>query len=61
KRKESDSRSYSLQITAKFHQYFQIEQLPEILTIPAKEQQLSLDLEDSLGDLEVNTTETKLN
>ena len=47
KRRESDSRSYSLQITAKFHQYFQIEQLPEILTTPEKEQQLELNLEDS--------------
>lgn len=47
KRRESDSRSHSLQITAKFHQYFQIEQLPQILTTPEKEQQLELDLEDS--------------
>jgi segregation and condensation protein B len=47
KRRESDSRSYSLQITAKFHQYFQIEQLPQILTTPEKEQQLELNLEDS--------------
>ena len=46
KRKESDSRSYSLQITAKFHQYFQIEQLPQILTTPEQEEQLEPDLED---------------
>jgi len=31
KRRDNDSRSYSLQVTAKFYQYFQIEQLPEIL------------------------------
>jgi segregation and condensation protein B len=45
KRRESDSRSFSLQITPKFHQYFQIEQLPQILAIPDKEQQLELDLQ----------------
>ena len=45
KRRESDSRSFSLQITPKFHQYFQIEQLPQILAIPDKEQQLELKLE----------------
>jgi segregation and condensation protein B len=30
KRRDSDSRSFSLQVTAKFYQYFQIEQLPQI-------------------------------
>lgn len=29
KRRNSDSRSYSLQITPKFHQYFQIDKLPQ--------------------------------
>ncbi|MEY3333024.1 MAG: hypothetical protein RLZZ176_1324 [Cyanobacteriota bacterium] len=45
KRRDNDSRSYALQITPKFHQYFQIEQLPQILTTPEKEQQLELELE----------------
>ncbi|MTJ14011.1 SMC-Scp complex subunit ScpB [Anabaena sp. UHCC 0187] len=45
KRRDNDSRSFALQITPKFHQYFQIEQLPQILTIPEKEQQLELELE----------------
>ncbi len=45
KRRDSDSRSYSLQITPKFHQYFQIEQLPQILATNQKEEQLELDLE----------------
>ena len=39
KRREGDSRSFTLQITPKFHQYFQIEELPQILTTPEKEQQ----------------------
>jgi segregation and condensation protein B len=30
KRRDGDSRSYSLQVTPKFHQYFQIQQLPQI-------------------------------
>ncbi|MDF5724603.1 MAG: SMC-Scp complex subunit ScpB [Rhizonema sp. PD37] len=42
KRRDSDSRSYSLQVTSKFHQYFQIDQLP---------QQLSLNL--SMGEPEI--------
>jgi segregation and condensation protein B len=45
KRRDSDSRSYSLQVTPKFHQYFQIDQLPQILTKNETEQQLELDLE----------------
>ncbi|QSJ16048.1 SMC-Scp complex subunit ScpB [Nostoc sp. UHCC 0702] len=44
KRRDNDSRSYSLQVTSKFHQYFQIEQLPQILSNNQKEQQLELDL-----------------
>ena len=35
KRRQKESRSYWLQVTDKFHQYFQLDQLP---------QQLSLDL-----------------
>jgi segregation and condensation protein B len=31
KRRDNDSRSYSLQVTPKFYQYFQIENLPQIL------------------------------
>lgn len=46
KRRDHDSRSYLLQITPKFHQYFQIDQLPQILPAEEKEQQLELDLED---------------
>ncbi|MBV9387451.1 MAG: SMC-Scp complex subunit ScpB [Chroococcidiopsidaceae cyanobacterium CP_BM_ER_R8_30] len=30
KRRQADSRSYYLQVTDKFHQYFQIEQLPQL-------------------------------
>ncbi|MEA5583679.1 SMC-Scp complex subunit ScpB [Nodularia harveyana UHCC-0300] len=44
KRRDNDSRSYSLQITPKFHQYFQIEQLPQILENSHQKQQLELDL-----------------
>ncbi|WP_066380526.1 MULTISPECIES: SMC-Scp complex subunit ScpB [unclassified Anabaena] len=44
KKRDSESRSYSLQITPKFHQYFQIEQLPQILAKEPKEQQLELEL-----------------
>ena len=45
KRRDSDSRSYSLQVTPKFHQYFQIEQLPKSLSLGKKEKQLELNLE----------------
>ena len=45
KRRDSDSRSYSLQVTPKFHQYFQIEQLPKSLSLGRKEKQLELNLE----------------
>jgi segregation and condensation protein B len=44
KRRDSDSRSYSLQVTPKFHQYFQIEQLPQPFSSPP-EQQRQLELE----------------
>ncbi|MBD2387412.1 SMC-Scp complex subunit ScpB [Cylindrospermum sp. FACHB-282] len=45
KRRDNESRSFSLQITPKFHQYFQIEQLPQIFPTDQKEQQLELELE----------------
>ena len=45
KRRDSDSRSYSLQVTPKFNQYFQIEQLPNSLSLSRKEKQLELNLE----------------
>lgn len=44
KRRDNDSRSYSLQVTPKFHQYFQIEQLPQMLENSQQQQQLELDL-----------------
>ncbi|MBD2499101.1 SMC-Scp complex subunit ScpB [Anabaena azotica] len=44
KRRDNESRSYSLQVTPKFHQYFQIEQLPQLLDSQQQEQQLELDL-----------------
>nr|WP_199197721.1 SMC-Scp complex subunit ScpB [Chroococcidiopsis sp. CCALA 051] len=52
KRRQSDSRSSLLQLTEKFHQYFQVEQLPQLLGQERKQskyQQLELadDLEDS--------------
>ncbi|WP_016950245.1 SMC-Scp complex subunit ScpB [Anabaena sp. PCC 7108] len=43
KRRDGDSRSYSLQITPKFHQYFQIDQLPQIFPTTENEQQLELE------------------
>ncbi len=48
KRRDHDSRTYSLQITPKFHQYFQIEQLPPIFPTNQKEEQLELKLEIEL-------------
>jgi segregation and condensation protein B len=45
KRRHTDSRSYSLQVTPKFNQYFQIEQLPQLLEGTQQEQQLELELE----------------
>ncbi len=51
KRRDNDSRSYSLQVTSKFHQYFQIDQLPQTLERETKqEQQLELDLVVSAGE-----------
>ncbi|NES67406.1 MAG: SMC-Scp complex subunit ScpB, partial [Okeania sp. SIO2D1] len=43
KRRQKESRSYWLQVTDKFHQYFQLDQLP---------QQLSLDLSSLSHDEE---------
>ena len=42
KRRTSESRSYSLQVTPKFHQYFQIDQLPQPFTNNSQEKQLEL-------------------
>ena len=44
KRRDNDSRSYLLQVTPRFHQYFQIEQLPQTLEHRQPEEQLQLDL-----------------
>lgn len=44
KRRDSESRSYSLQVTPKFHQYFQIEQLPQLLSNSEEQKQLELEL-----------------
>ncbi|MBO3459090.1 SMC-Scp complex subunit ScpB [Aetokthonos hydrillicola Thurmond2011] len=44
KSRDSDSRSYSLQVTPKFHQYFQIEQLPQPFSSTQQQRQLELDL-----------------
>jgi len=43
KRRASDSRSFLLHVTDKFHQYFQLEQLPQLLS-SSEDQQLELDL-----------------
>jgi segregation and condensation protein B len=48
KRRDSDSRSYSLQVTPKFHQYFQIEQLPKPFSDNQKDRQLELELDVQL-------------
>ncbi|MEC4815169.1 MAG: SMC-Scp complex subunit ScpB [Scytonema sp. PMC 1069.18] len=47
KRRDSDSRSYSLQVTPKFHQYFQIEQLPQPFSNAQEPKQLELKLRES--------------
>ena len=44
KRRTSESRSYSLQVTPKFHQYFQIDQLPQPFTNNSQQKQLELKL-----------------
>ncbi len=44
KRRDSDSRSYSLQTTLKFNQYFQIDQLPQPFVPLQQERQLELEL-----------------
>lgn len=45
KRRDSESRSYSLQVTPKFHQYFQIEQLPQLISSESEQEQKQLELE----------------
>ncbi|GAA6621280.1 SMC-Scp complex subunit ScpB [Scytonema sp. NUACC26] len=45
KRRDSESRSYSLQVTSKFHQYFQIEQLPQPFSNGQEQRQLELELQ----------------
>ncbi|MBF2063830.1 MAG: SMC-Scp complex subunit ScpB [Calothrix sp. C42_A2020_038] len=45
KRRDSDSRSYSLQTTPKFHQYFQIEKLPQPFEVRQENHQLELELQ----------------
>ncbi|KYC38413.1 segregation and condensation protein B [Scytonema hofmannii PCC 7110] len=45
KRRDSESRSFSLQVTSKFHQYFQIEQLPQPFFNDQKQRQLELELQ----------------
>ena len=47
KRRSGESRSFSLQVTAKFHQYFQIEQLPQPFSNFNKQQQLELELQSA--------------
>lgn len=44
KRRDSDSRSFSLQVTSKFHHYFQIDQLPQPFVTRQEERQLELEL-----------------
>lgn len=39
KRRQSDGRSYWLQVTEKFHQYFQIDKLPQQLELPLKREE----------------------
>ncbi|MEM7726667.1 MAG: SMC-Scp complex subunit ScpB [Cyanobacteria bacterium P01_A01_bin.45] len=59
KRRDSESRSYSIQVTPKFHQYFQIEQLPQGVSLSPKEKQLELNL-DSEFDIELNSEVPKM-
>ncbi|MEA5593766.1 SMC-Scp complex subunit ScpB [Rivularia sp. UHCC 0363] len=47
KRRNGDSRSFSLQVTPKFHQYFQIDQLPQPFSNIKQERQLELELESA--------------
>ncbi len=47
KRRSGDSRSFSLQVTPKFHQYFQIDQLPQPFSNINKQQQLELELQST--------------
>jgi segregation and condensation protein B len=41
KRRQSDGRSYWLQVTSKFHQYFQLDKLPQQLELPLQKEQNS--------------------
>lgn len=45
KRRDSESRSFSLQVTPKFHQYFQIEQLPQPFFNGQEPRQMELELQ----------------
>jgi segregation and condensation protein B len=51
KRRQPETRSFSLQVTAKFHQYFQLDQLPKQLELPfQKEQNPEIDETDELDE-----------
>jgi segregation and condensation protein B len=39
KRRQPETRSFSLQVTARFHQYFQLDQLPKQLELPFQQEQ----------------------
>jgi segregation and condensation protein B len=52
KRRQSDGRSYWLQVTDKFYQYFQIDQLPSISPSSNAATQTSLDLENEPEELD---------
>ncbi len=45
KQRSGETRSFSLEVTRKFHQYFQIDQLPQPFSNIKKERQLKLELE----------------
>ena len=45
KKRSGDSRSFSLQVTPKFHLYFQIDKLPQPFSNFKKQQQLELELQ----------------
>lgn len=50
KRRQSDGRSFWLQVTEKFYQYFQIDQLPEITPNFTAEDELDSEFEDELDE-----------
>jgi segregation and condensation protein B len=52
KRRQPETRSFSLQVTAKFHQYFQLDQLPKQLELPFQKEQNSES--DELDELDEN-------